>query len=278
MNKSAPSVRFLYGTAPGRALLSLTLRTRADRVAVRFLHSPLSRPMVGWYAKRHGLPLTPEEKKGYGSFRDFFARQNPAAAVDQDPRHLISPCDGWLSVYPIRSDSSFHIKGFTYRIQDLLGEASLSRRYYGGTCLIFRLEASDYHHYCYIDNGFQGENHFIPGALHSVQDAACAAFPVYTLNRRMWTLLTTEHFGPVVQTEVGALVVGGIVPVRSGGRMRKGAEMGRFELAGSTIVQLFEKDRIQLLPQVLGRLTGGREMRVRLGMWIGESAGEGNHG
>lgn len=54
--------------------------------------------------------------------------------------------------------------------------------------------------------------------------------------------------------------------------------MGRFELAGSTIVQLFEKDRIQLLPQLLSRLAGGREARVQLGMWIGESAGEVPHG
>lgn len=278
MNKSAPSVRFLYGTAPGRALLSVTLRTRADRAAVRFLRSGLSRPVVGWYAKRHGIPLTAEEKRGYGSFRDFFARPNPDTAVDYHAHHLISPCDGWLSVHPIRSDSSFLIKGFTYRIRDLLGDEILSRRYQGGTCLIFRLAASDYHHYCYIDDGLQGENHFIPGALHSVQDAACAAFPVYTLNRRMWTLLSTKHFGPVVQTEVGALVVGGIVPARPGGRMRRGEEMGRFELAGSTIVQFFEKGRVQLLPQVLGHVAGGREVRVRLGMWIGESAGEGNHG
>ena len=272
MDKSSPAVRFLYGTVPGRVLLSLTLRTRADRAAVRFLRSGLSRPVVGWYARRHRIPLTREEKAGYGSFRDFFARQRPTA-VDRHPEHLISPCDGWLSVHPIRPDSSFPIKGFTYRVRDLLEDEDLSRRYQGGTCLIFRLAASDYHHYCYIDDGIQGENHFIPGTLHSVQDAACTAFPVYTLNRRLWTLLSTEHFGPVVQTEVGALVVGGIIPAQTGGRVRRGDPMGRFELAGSTIVQLFEKDRIRLLPQVLEPGISGQEVRVHLGMWIGESCG-----
>ena len=154
MDKSSPAVRFLYGTVPGRVLLSLTLRTRADRAAVRFLRSGLSRPVVGWYARRHHIPLTREEKAGYGSFRDFFARQRPTA-VDRHPEHLISPCDGWLSVHPIRPDSSFPIKGFTYRVRDLLEDEDLSRRYQGGTCLIFRLAASDYHHYCYIDDGIQ---------------------------------------------------------------------------------------------------------------------------
>lgn len=278
MNKSSPAVQFLYGTKPGRAVLSLVLNTRADRCAVRFLRSRWSRPVVGWYAKRHNIPLTSAQQRQYGSFREFFIREDREAVIDASPYHLISPCDGYLSVHPIHADSSFAIKGFSYRLQDLLQDQRLARRYQGGTCLIFRLEASDYHRYCYIDDGFQGENHFIPGALHSVQAAACEAFPVYTLNRRMWTLLNTEHFGPVVQTEVGALVVGGIVPRQPCGPFRRGQEMGRFELAGSTIVQLFEPGRIRLLPGVTMALSLGREFRVRQGMWIGMGEEGTGHG
>ena len=273
MRSSSPVVRFLYGTRPGRAVLSLLLRSRADRTMVRFLRSRWSRPLIGWYARRHGIPLTREQRRRFSTFRDFFAREREDTDFDPAPRHLISPCDGWLSHHSVQADSSFCIKGFSYRLEDLLQDRELSARYHGGDCLILRLEASDYHHYCYIDDGFQGENHFIPGALHSVQEAACAAFPVYTLNRRMWTLLATEHFGPVVQTEVGALVVGGIVPRRESGRFRKGAEMGRFELAGSTIVLLFERGRIQLLPRLIPSLAGGREVRVFQGMWIATGCG-----
>ena len=277
MKGHSPAVKFLYGTGPGRSILSLILRTRLDRNVVRFLRSRWSRPLVGWYARKHGIPLTREQRKAFGSFRDFFAREREDGDFDPAPHHLISPCDGWLSHHPIRPDSSFAIKGFSYRLEDLLQDEELGRRYHGGDCLILRLEASDYHHYCYIDDGFQGENHFIPGALHSVQEAACTVFPVYTLNRRMWTLLATEHFGPVVQTEVGALVVGGIVPSRESGRFRKGEEMGRFELAGSTIVLLFERGRIQLLPRLVPCLSGGREVHVHQGMWIASSTGRGAH-
>lgn len=268
MNRSTPAVRFLYGTAPGRVILRGLLRTRADRLAVRFLRSPLSRPMVGWYARRHGIPLTPVQRRRFRTFRDFFARRK-RAAIDADRHHLISPCDGWLSVHPIDGDSSFHIKGFSYPLRELIGDEALSRRYHGGVCLIFRLEPGDYHHYCYIDDGYQGENHFIPGALHSVQPGACAAYPVYTLNRRVWTLLATEHFGPVIQTEIGALVVGGIVPARESGRFRKGGDMGRFELAGSTIALFFEQGRIKLRPELAARTALGGEVRVELGSWIG---------
>ncbi len=273
MNHSSSAVKFLYGTRPGRAILSLILRSRADRFLVQFLRSPWSRPLIGWYAKRHGIPLSREQRKAYRTFRDFFAREREELDFDPASHHLISPCDGWLSYYPIHPDSSFSIKGFSYRLEELLQDADLAARYHGGDCLIFRLEASDYHHYCYIDDGFQGNNHFIPGALHSVQPSACAVFPVYTLNRRMWTLLATEHFGPVVQTEVGALVVGGIVAQKKAGRFRKGEEMGRFELCGSTIVLLFERGRIQLLPRFIPYLTGGKEVQVRQGAWIGSSVG-----
>ena len=272
MRESAPAVRFLYGTPLGRAILAGILRSRADRAVVRFLRSRWSRPVIGWYARRHGIPLSPAQRRKFLTFRDFFVREKEDFSFDPIPGRLISPCDGWLSRRPIQEDSSFSIKGFSYRLEDLIQDGELGRRYEGGDCLFFRLEASDHHHYCYIDDGFQGKNNFISGQLHSVQEAACARYPVYTLNRRMWTLLATEHFGPVVQTEVGALVVGGIVPQREHGRFRKGEEMGRFELAGSTIVQLFEKGRIQLLPQLQEELDGGGEVRVEQGMWIGTAS------
>lgn len=271
MNSESKIVRFLYGTALGRVLLRGLLRTRADRLAVRFLRSGVSRPIIRGYAKRHGITLEGENR--FASFRDFFARTKPTAGIDITPEHLIAPCDGWLSAYPIGSDSSFFIKGSHYRLADLLRDETLARCFHGGVCLIFRLTPADYHHYCYIDDGYQGENHFIPGELHSVQSAACERYPVYTLNRRCWTLLDTERFGPVVQTEIGAFVVGGIVNERENEPFCKGEEMGHFELAGSTIVLLFQRDRIALAAYIRRQLEEGREVRVTQGMCLGGTGG-----
>lgn len=188
-----------------------------------------------------------------------------------EPDHLISPCDGWLSVCPIEGSSCFSIKGSQYHLEDLLRDEEIAKTYYGGDCLIIRLNPSDYHHYCYIDDGYQGKNHYIPGQLHSVHPIACEAAPVYTLNRRSWTLMVTEHFGPVVQTEVGALIVGGICNPRENTRFVKGMEKGHFELAGSTIALLFQKDRICLNPDIRQITDTGAECRVEMGMWIGTS-------
>ena len=268
---NSAAVRFLYGTRPGRLLLKLILGSHVDKIAVWYLRSPLSRPIIGGFARRNGISLTPEQKKSFGSYQEFFLRRRPPLPVDQTPEILVSPCDGWLSAFPIREDSSFVIKGAPYRLEDLIADKRLARPFQGGDCLIFRLCPSDYHHYSYIDDGFQGKNHFIPGALHSVQPLACQTYPVYTLNRRCWSLLESDHFGPVIQAEIGALIVGGIVNDHENAQVSRGMEKGRFDLAGSTIVLLFQKDRVQLLPEIAQLLKTQEEYRAVQGTAVGRA-------
>ena len=86
----------------GRLLLKGILATHADRLAVAFLCSRLSRPLIGPYARRNGIPLTETQKKDFRTYRDLFLRTRTPADFDSEPSHLISPCDGWLSAYPIR--------------------------------------------------------------------------------------------------------------------------------------------------------------------------------
>lgn len=269
MNNSSASVRFLYGTILGRFLLKMIMKYHLDRLMVRFLCSSWSKPLVGWYIRHNGISVTQREKNSFRTFRDMFVRARDSVEIDITPEHLISPCDGWLSVFPINLQSCFSIKNSYYRLCDFLQDEALARNYLCGTCLIFRLEASDYHHYCYIDDGYQGKNHYIPGVLHSVQPIACETFPVFTLNKRSWCLLTTEHFGPVVQCEIGALVVGGIFNEKENARFYKGAEKGHFELAGSTIVLLFEAGQMELNPEILEKLAKSEEVQVKQGEWIG---------
>lgn len=269
MSSTSGTVGFLYGTRLGRGILKVIMKLHLDRIAVRFLCSPYSRPLIGWYIRRNGIDVTPEEQAAFRSFRDMFARTRTNIEVDMVPEHLISPCDGWLSAFSIDEHSCFAIKNSHYRISDFLQDEALAKNYLGGTCLIFRLCVSDYHHYCYIDDGYQGKNHFIPGVLHSVQPVACETYPVFVLNKRSWCLLTTEHFGPVLQCEIGALVVGGIFNEMENARFCKGAEKGHFELAGSTIILLFEAGQMQLRPEVLEKLAHAEEVQVKQGEWIG---------
>ncbi len=261
------SVRFLYGTALGRGVLKVIQGLRFDRLAVWYLRSRLSRPYMVRFAKKTHIPISKEELQRFPTYRDFFLRERAARPMDTDPEHLISPCDGWLSAYAVQPDSAFAIKGSLYRVKDLLGDEDLAQNYRGGTCLVFRLCASDYHHYCYIDDGRQGPNHYMEGQLHSVQPIACEHYPIFTLNRRSWCLLDTDHFGPVIETEIGALVVGGIVNAPEG-PMQRGREKGHFDLCGSTIVLLIEPGRIELRPDYAALMDTEQEVRVEQGQWV----------
>ena len=86
--------------------------------------------------------------------------------IELNKNILISPCDANLSVYRINKDNKFYIKGSSYSINELLKD-NISKDYLNGYICIFRLCVDNYHHYCYIDNGYKSQiiifkEYFIP--------------------------------------------------------------------------------------------------------------------
>ena len=138
--------------------------------------------------------------------------------------------------------------------------------------MVFRLQASDYHHFCSFDDLTLKETHFIPGKLHSVQPIACETVPVYRLNRRWWSILDTDHFGQAIQVEVGAMMVGGVAFEREKGSFQKGEEMGCFVLAGSTImlfVNSSARERLEFIEPFTDAMNGEKEVPVTMRETIG---------
>ena len=127
----------------------------------------------------------------------------------------------------------------------------------------------DYHRYCYIDNGSKSRNIHIDGELHTVNPIALGRYNIYKRNSREYTVLHTENFGDAVQVEVGAMLVGRIVNHDGEGKIRRGTEKGMFEFGGSTIVMLFEKDRISIDSDILRNSANGDETVVKYGEKIG---------
>lgn len=264
------AMHFFYGTVPGRVMMQAVLKSGTPKLMAAYMHSRFSKPMVRRYIRKHSISMEAFEGQKYRNFASFFTRMKDCPVEDEDPTHLISPCDGLLSAFPIKENGSFAIKNSFYRLCDLVQDEKLAAQYQGGTCLIFRLRASDYHRYAFVADGFIGENHYIEGELHSVQPIACEKYPVYRLNRRCWHLLETEEFGPLIQIEVGAMAVGGIVTELENAHFSRGQEMGHFELCGSTIVLLAKKNRIILRPELKKEMELLPEIPVYRGMWIAD--------
>lgn len=262
----------LYGTTPGRAVLKVLTKPVVSHMAGYALEHPLSTVAIPPFVLKKHIKLDDYAETHFRSFNAFFTRpvKPSARPVDRSPEVLISPCDAKLTVVPVDADTHFTIKGAEYCLGSLLGCKKLAARYIGGQVLIFRLSTDDYHRYCYPDDCAVGKTRRIAGELHTVNPVSAEHdVKVYHRNTRTVTMLHTEHFGTMLQIEVGAMLVGKIVNHPHGSRVARGIEKGYFEFGGSTVVLVLEKDAAQIDPQILENSRSGAETIVRYGAGIG---------
>ena len=262
----------LYGTVDGRILLKFLTEPIISMMVGDYMNSVFSKPLIKPFIKRNNIDTSQYLMRNFRSYNQFFTRRikPERRPIDYDPSHLISPCDSKLSIYEIDRRSIFRIKNSLYRVNDLLKNDFLARRFVGGYCMIFRLEVDDYHRYCYIDNGTKTGNTFIRGELHTVNPIALRRYNIYKRNSREYTVLHTENFGDVVQIEVGAMLVGKIRNLHSEHSFARGEEKGMFEFGGSTIVLLFEKGKVTPDRDLLKNTAEGFETVVKFGEKIGK--------
>lgn len=270
IKKEGMSIRFLYQTKLGRIFLKILVQPWVSKLGGVFLSSNLSRFIVPIFIKQNQIDMSGYKKQRYQSFNDFFTRKRLDNNIEMNSESLISPCDAYLTVYPINKNSVYHIKHTDYRLKQLLEDETLAKRYSGGVCMMFRLTPKHYHRYCYICDGLVEKTKRIEGKLHCVRPVAYNAVSVFVENSREYTVINSNQLGKVVQMEVGALLVGKIHnhPVKT--KAFKGEEKGYFEFGGSTIIVLIEKGRINLNKNILEKSSIGEETEVCLGMKIGK--------
>lgn len=267
-------LEWMYGTAFGRLLVKLMIRPGVSRAAGWLLDRRISALAVKPFIRANHICMDDFEQRKFRSFNDFFTRRvlPGRRPVDTELTHLIAPCDSKLSVYEILPDSRFRVKGTQYTLEGLLRSKPLAERFLGGTLLLFRLTVGDYHRYGYIDSGFAGESTRIPGVFHTVNPAAASRYPIYRENTREYSLLESEHFGTVLQMEVGAAMVGRIVNNPGSRQVRRGEEKGRFEFGGSTVIVLLQKGRAIPDADLVRNTAEDAETVVHLGERIGIAA------
>ncbi len=208
-----------------------------------------------------------QPRESYGSFNEFFIRRlkPEARPFSSDPALLVSPADGRALVFPILDEDTFApVKGCPFTIRKMLpGHAD---RFTNGALAIVRLCPADYHRYHFPCAGNITEYRSLAGALHSVNPIALGrGRDVFGDNRRSYTLIDTEHAGTLCFMEIGAFGVGGIVNTRCSGRVEKMDEKGYFKFGGSSIVLIFEPERIRFSDDLLANSAAGNETLVKVG-------------
>lgn len=264
-------LNLLYGNMLGRILLKPLVKPWVIKLAELVLSSSCSRILIPLFIKLNKIDMRDYVKSTYHSFNDFFTRKikKGRRIIDCKPDHLISPCDGKLSVYPIDKNASFVIKNTTYTLRSLFKNKKLADYYEDGILLVFRLTVDDYHRYCYIDSGKKSRNYRIKGVLHTVNPIAHESVHVFKENTREYSVLFSENFGKILLMEVGALLVGKIVNYHDEAYVKRGEEKGRFEFGGSTIIVCLEKGRAVIDKDIMENSLNGIETLVKMGEKIG---------
>ena len=220
----------------------------------------------------------------YPNFNAFFTRALKAGArpPDPDPDAILSPADGRISqAGAIDHGRIFQAKGFDFGTGELLADDARAAPFHDGSFVTIYLSPRDYHRVHMPLAGELVETVHVPGRIFGVAPFAVDAIPrLFARNERL-----VCHFesalGPFAVVLVGAMLVSGVATVwdgvaippyassivrrdyRSRGIwLKRGAELGRFEMGSTVIV---------LLPAKLGRISPQLrpEQFVKMGQKIG---------
>lgn len=264
------SLTFLYKTKFGRLCLKLVINPMISKIYGKYNNSKLSCRKINKFIKKNKIDMSEYVKTNYKSFNDFFTRKikQSKRSFSNKKEDFCSCCDSKVLAYKIDENLTFKIKNSIYSVEELIKNEKLAKEYKNGICLVLRLTVDDYHRYSFFDNGKLIENKKINGVLHTVSPISFEKYKVFLENSREINVLSTENFGKVIQVEVGALMVGKIVN-HDIDSFERGDEKGYFEFGGSTIVQLFKENELELNEKIWEYSNKGIETKVKQGMKIG---------
>lgn len=237
-----------------------------------------SRKKIHKFVKKHNINTGEFQKSlnEFTSFNDFFTRSlmPEKRPIDHRISRCIAPADGAYFVFPcIRESLSFSVKLQKFCLSQFLQSSELAARYAQGSMVIARLAPFDYHRFHFPIDCQPSSARCINGYLHSVHPIALKNnYKIFCENKRVLSFLHSNIFGLVAAIEVGAFNVGSIVQTyQPGEKYFKGDEKGFFEIGGSTIVLLFETNKIIFDNDLIDASAEGLEVRCLVGQSIGKA-------
>lgn len=227
---------------------------------------------IRWFIKRYNVNLQEAELTSvdsYPHFNAFFTRalHSDSRPIVDDDNCVLAPVDGCISqIGAIRDTTLIQAKGHDYTVTDLLaGDQELTKCFRHGSFATLYLSPRDYHRiHMPCDGRLQRMIH-VPGRRFAVNTTSVAGVAnLFARNERLVNIFETAS-GPLALIMVGAMFVGSMetvwadaLPARGRGEcsdydyrnarvhLRRGAEMGRFNM-GSTVILLFGRDQVEWL-------------------------------
>lgn len=242
------------------------------------MNQSVSREKIEPFIEKYQISVAEMKRspKDFENFNAFFARElkPEARPIHGGAEDLVFPADGRHFVIPhLDRDSSVFVKGFDFDVVELLNDLDLAEKYKGGSLVISRLCPVDYHRFHVPCAGKLGEPRLINGPLYSVNPIALRSRPsIFWENKRYVTPLKSDNFGEIQYLEVGATCVGTVVhTVKGKKQVKKGEEKGYFLFGGSTVITVFEPNKVQFAQDLLDQSKAGFELYAKMGDLMGRS-------
>ncbi|MBU4269627.1 phosphatidylserine decarboxylase [Candidatus Dependentiae bacterium] len=265
-------LNFLYFNKLGQTLRPIFIQKFLSKLIGFYQDSFFSKYKIKYFIKKHNINMSEfiKTESEYKSFNDFFVRElkQDIRNINKDITKVIAPADSKLFVIDnLSRDTEFFVKNIKFNLNNFLNDFELANRYQDGLMLIFRLSPQDYHRYHFPFDCVVSKEKTISGKLESVNSLVYKSGiqPLYT-NERISIKLGSKNFGDVLFIPVGAMFVGKIVnKYFLNKEYKKGELIGYFEFGGSTIVLIFEKNKIKIKERFLINSQNGYETQVKMG-------------
>ena len=276
-------LRLAYGTAVGRwSTWAVFSRPFFSRLFGWRMKQPGTAAKVGPFIEKYGLDADEfaEPPESYRCFNDFFSRELKAGVrpVDGRAESVVFPADGrHFGWQKLGLEEGVFVKGQRWDLGPLVGNwVDQPERFEGGTLVLSRLCPTDYHHFHFPVSGTLLDRTWMGRRLYSVSPFALRKNLGYLWeNKRCLTRIEAGRLGEVLYIEVGATNVGSIQhhSTGEGEKIERGEPAGWFEFGGSSLVTLFERNKVTLCDDLVERSREGVELYARMGDRMGTIAG-----
>lgn len=264
---------WLYNNPLGEATLwALVKRKMVSSLYGDLMDRPASAEKIEPFVEEFNIDMNEAKKQNFNSFNEFFTRElkPDSRMIDTNSTVVVSPADGKILAYADISSTDFIVKGYRFDVSTFLDNDELADEFQDGSLIVIRLAPNDYHRFHFPLGGKVTATSKVEGDYYSVNPIALREMvEIFCLNKREFAVIENPVFGKVIMAEVGATMVGSIIQTYSNGFVEKGEEKGYFEFGGSTVVLLFEKDKINLDKDLLENTLKGLETYVLMGESIG---------
>jgi phosphatidylserine decarboxylase precursor len=219
--------------------------------------------------------FVPSDYLQYNSVNDWFVRKINSSyrpiSFPADVRVVTSPADcRTVGFQRINGDQEIWLKGDPFTVSQLVNSDTVVNEFSSASLVISRLSPQDYHRFHAPVTGYVRRMFSVNGQYQSVNsDAVSSGNEVLVKNVRTVVILDVPVNGQnttVLFVAVGANCVGSVVfSVKEGDSITKGDNIGYFQFGGSTVVTIYQQNRVSIADDIQRNSLMGVETYVNVG-------------